>query len=143
MSAVLADATLLDELLAPGFLTPALADRVRAARTVGVHVTVDVARLGDAVLPETARRLLDGALTGLAAGDVVTLKVHPPAEGSPALLVLRVCGQRSDHAALRQCTEESGALVSDLGDHELLIRLQPATEPATEPATAPAAEPVR
>ena len=123
MSAVLADATLRDELLAPGFLTPALAERVRAARTADVHVTVDVARLGDAVLPETARRLLDAALTDLAADDGVTLKVHPPAEGSPALLALRVRGQRSDHAALRRCAEESGALVSDLGDHELLIRL--------------------
>ncbi len=142
MSAVLADATLRDELLAPGFLTPALAERVRAARTADVHVTVDVARLGDAVLPETARRLLDAALTDLAAGDGVTLKVHPPAEGSPALLALRVRGQRSDHAALCRCAEESGALVSDLGDHELLIRLQPATEPATEPTAAPAAEPV-
>ena len=45
MSAVLADATLRDELLAPGFLAPALAERVRAARIAGVHVTVDVARL--------------------------------------------------------------------------------------------------
>jgi signal transduction histidine kinase len=138
MSAVLADATLRDELLAPGFLTPALAESVRAARVAGVHVTVDVARLGDAVLPETARRLLVAAIAGLVAGDGVILKVYPPGGGSPALLVLHVRGQRPDHAALRQCAEESGALASDLGDHELLIRLQPATEPAGE---SPAAEP--
>lgn len=135
MGAMLADATLRDELLAPGFLAPDLAERVRAARTAGVRVTVDVARLGDAVLPEAARRLLDAALTDLAAYDAVTLKVHPPAEESPALLALRVRGQRSDHAALRRCAEESGALVSDLGDHELLIRLQSAAEPAAEPVT--------
>jgi len=141
MSAVLADATLRDELLAPGFLAPALAERVRAARIGGVHVTVDVARLGDAVLPETARRLLAAAMAGLVAGDGVTLKVYPPGEGSPALLVLHVRGQQPDHAALRRCAEESGALVSDRGDHELLIRLQPATEPAEESAAAPAAEP--
>jgi hypothetical protein len=138
MSAVLADATLRDELLAPGFLTPALAERVCAARTVGVHVTVDVARLGDVVLPETARRLLDAALAGFAAGDVVTLKVYPPGEGSPALLVLHVRGQQPDHADLRRCAEESGALVSDLGDDELLIRLQSATESAAAPVAEPA-----
>jgi len=124
MGATLADATLRDELLAPGFLTPALAERVRAARIAGAHVTVDVARLGDAVLPETARRLLAAALAGLAAGDGVTLKIYPPAEGSLALLVLHVRGQ-PDTAALRRRADEFGALVSDLGDDELLIRLQP------------------
>jgi len=106
-----------------------------------VHVTVDVARLEDAVLPETARRLLAAAIAGLVAGDDVTLKVYPPGEESPALLVLRVRGQQPDHAALRRCAAESGALVSDLGDHELLIRLQPAAEPAGEPAAEPAGEP--
>ena len=134
MSATLADASLRDELLAPGFLTPALAERVRAARVVGAHVTVGVARLEDAVLPETARRLLAAALTGLAADDGVTLKIYPPADGSPALLVLHVRGQQPDHAALRRSAEESGALVSDLDDHELLIRLQPAAESAAVPA---------
>ena len=134
MSATLADASLRDELLAPGFLTPALAERVRAARVVGAHITVDVARLEDAVLPETARRLLAAALTGLAADDGVTLKIYPPADGSPALLVLHVRGQQPDHAALRRSAEESGALVSDLDDHELLIRLQPAAESAAVPA---------
>jgi signal transduction histidine kinase len=141
MSAMLADATLRDGLLAPGFLTPALAERVRAARIAGVHVAVDVARLGDAVLPETARRLLAAAMVGLVAGDGVTLKVYPPAEGSPALLVLCVRGQQPDHAALRRCAEESGALVSDLGDHEFLIRLQSAADPAEESAAAPVTEP--
>ncbi len=139
MGAVLADATLRDEQLVPGFLTPALAERVRAARITGMHVTVDVARLGDAVLPETARRLLAAALAGLAAGNGVTLKVYPPGEGSPALLVLHVHGQQPDHAALRRCAEESSALVSDLGDHEGLIRLQPVTEPAAAPVAEPAA----
>ena len=56
----------------------------------------------------------------------------PPAEESPALLTLRMRGQLSDHASLRRCAEESGALVSD---HELLIRLQSAAEPAEEPVT--------
>ena len=49
----------------------------RAARTADVHVTVDVARLGDAVLPKTARRLLRAALTGLAADDDVTPQGPP------------------------------------------------------------------
>ncbi len=54
----------------------------------------------------------------------MTLKIYPPAEGSPALLVLHVRGQ-PDTAALRRRADEFGALVSDLGDDELLIRLQP------------------
>jgi hypothetical protein len=54
----------------------------------------------------------------------VTLKIYPPAEGSPALLILRVRGQPGT-AALRRRADELGALVSDLGDDELLIRLQP------------------
>jgi hypothetical protein len=131
MGAVLADATLRDDLLAPGFLTPVLAERVRAARIAGAHVTVDVARLGDAVLTETARRLLAAALAGLAAGDGVTLKIYPPAGESPALLILRVRGQPGT-AALRRRADELGALVSDLGDDELLIRTSPASRSAGE-----------
>ncbi len=123
MGAVLADATLRDDLLAPGFLTSVLAERVRAARIAGAHVTVDVARQEDEVLAETARQLLAAALSGLAAGDGVTLKIYPPAAGSPALLVLHVRGQ-PDTSALGRA-DELGALVSDLGDGELLIRLQP------------------
>ena len=41
MAAALAGATLRDEFLAPGFLTAALAERVRAARMAGTRVTVD------------------------------------------------------------------------------------------------------
>ena len=90
MAAALANATLRDELLAPGFLTTALAERVRAARTAGARVTVDFARQGDAALVETARGLLAAALADLDDGDDVTLQVHPAAEGHPALLILHV-----------------------------------------------------
>jgi hypothetical protein len=142
MSAVLADATLRDELLAPGFLTAALAERVRAARIAGAQVTVDVARPGDAVLSATARRLLAAALAGLAAGDGVTLKVYPAAEGYDerysALLILHVRGRPSDHVALRRSADKCGALVSPLADHELLIRFQPAPEPAAAEHERPA-----
>ena len=100
MAAALANATLRDELLAPGFLTPPLAERVRAARTAGARVTVDFARPGDAALVETARGLLAAALVDFDADDDVTLQVHPPAEGHPALLLLHVRGKPSDHAAL-------------------------------------------
>jgi len=48
MAAALANATLRDELLAPGFPTPALAERVRVARTAGALITVDFTRPGDA-----------------------------------------------------------------------------------------------
>ena len=87
-AAALANATLRDELLAPGFLTAALAEQVRAARAAGARITVDFARQGDAALAETARGLLAAALTDLDAGDDVTLQVHPSAEGHPALLIL-------------------------------------------------------
>ena len=40
MSAVLADATLRDDLLAPGFLTPSLAERVRATRAAGARIAL-------------------------------------------------------------------------------------------------------
>jgi hypothetical protein len=125
-AAALADATIRDELLAPGFLTPALAERVRAARIAGARVTIDFVRQEDAALAETARQLLAAALAGLDATGDVTLQVHPTAEGHPALLLLHVRGRQPDHAALRRRAGESGALVSDLGDHELLIRLSPA-----------------
>jgi signal transduction histidine kinase len=132
-AAVLANATIRDELLAPGFLTVALAEHVRVVRTAGAHISVDFARQGDAVLVETARRLLDSALADLDTGGDVTLQVHPPAEGYPALLVLHVRDRRSDHIAVRRCARECGALISDLDDHELLIRLQPPSEPAVLP----------
>ncbi len=54
LSAVLADATLRDELLAPGFLTSALAERVRAARIAGAQVTVAAGARTSAV-PWSAR----------------------------------------------------------------------------------------
>jgi hypothetical protein len=124
-AAALANATIRDELLAPGFLTTALAGRVRAARTAGAHVTVGIARQGNAALLETARRLLAAALAHLDATDDVTLQVHPPAEGHPALLILHARGRMSDHVTLREHARECGALVSDLGEHELLVQLRP------------------
>jgi signal transduction histidine kinase len=125
MAAALANAALRDELLAPGFLTPGLAERVRAARTAAVGVTMDVPRRGDAALAETARELLAVALAGLDTGDDVILQVYPAVTGHPPLLLLRVRGARSSHAALRSSADEHGVLVSDLGGNELLLRLQP------------------
>jgi signal transduction histidine kinase len=129
-AAALANATLRDELLAPGFLTAGLAEHVRAARTAGARITVDFARQGDAALVETARGLLDAALADLAPGGEVTLQAHPPAAGHPALLILHLRGSRPGCAALCWSAGECGALVSDLGDRELLVRLQPGPEHA-------------
>jgi hypothetical protein len=90
-----------------------------------------------AALVATARRLLAAALAGLDAGSEAgsdasrdtgseaTLQVHPPAADHPALLILRVRSRRPDHAALRRHAAEYGALISQLDDHELLIRLEP------------------
>ena len=125
MAASLANATVRDELLAPGFLTAALAERIRAARSAGARITVDVARQGDTALAETARGLLAAALANPAAAGDVTLQVYPAAEGHPALLILHARGPC--HAALRASAGECGGLVSDLGDRELLIRLQRGT----------------
>lgn len=130
MAAALANAILRDELLAPDFLTPDLAERVRAARTGGIRVTMDVPRQGDATLAEAARQLLAAALAGLEAGDNANLQVYPAAEGHPALLLLRVRSVRSGHATLRRSADDRGALVSDLGGNELLLRLQPEPERA-------------
>lgn len=127
-AAALANATLRDDLLAPGFLTASLAERLRAARTAGANVTVDVPRQDDAALAETARELLAAALVDLDPGDDVMLQVYPAAEGHPALLLLRVRGARSSHAALRSSADKRGALVNDLGGNELLLRLQPTPE---------------
>jgi signal transduction histidine kinase len=135
MAAALANATLRDELLAPGFLITALAESVRAARTAGARITVDFARQRDATIVETARGLLTAALADLGDGGEVTLQVHPSAEGHPALLILRTRSARSDHAALRRNAAECGALVSDLGDHQLLLRLQPSSERTAVPAS--------
>jgi len=121
-AAALANATLRDELLAPGFLTAALAERVREARIAMASITVDFARQEDAALVDTARALLAAALADHGNGGDVTLQVHPSAGGHPALLILHLRGQHSDHIVLRQHAEECGAVVSDLGDHELLIR---------------------
>ncbi len=130
MAATLANATLRDELLAPGFLTPPLAERVRAARTAGAGITIDFARQTEEELTKAARRLLAAALAGLDADSDVTLQVHPSAEDRPALLVLHVRSRRSDHAALRRLAAEYGAVISDLDDHELLVRLQSGPERA-------------
>jgi hypothetical protein len=122
----LADATLRDELLAPGFLTPPLAGRVRATRAAGARIVLRFERQADFTLAETARRLLVAALAGLGAGGEATLQLHPPAEGHAVLLVLHVRSRPCGHAALRRAAAECGALISDLDDHELLIRLEPA-----------------
>jgi signal transduction histidine kinase len=129
-AAALANATLRDELLAPGFLTAPLAARVRAARTSGARITVDIARHGDAALVGMARRLLAAALTDLDTAGDVTLQAHPPAEGHPALLILHARSRISDHAALRERARGCGALVTNLGDHELLVRFQPGPQHA-------------
>ena len=123
MAAALANATLRDELLAPGFLTPALAERVRAARTAGARITVDFARPGDAALVATARVLLGAALADLGDDGDITLQVHPPAAGHPARLILHARSRLSSYPALRQRAREGRAEVSDLGDGELLVRL--------------------
>ncbi len=129
MAAVLADATLRDDQLAPGFLTPPLAERVRVARAVGARITLRFERQEGAALVATARRLLAAALAGLNAdsdvGSEAMLQVHPPTADHPALLILRVRGRRPGHAALRRHAAECGALISELDDHELLIRLEP------------------
>jgi signal transduction histidine kinase len=127
-AAALANATLRDELLAPGFLAGELAQRVRAARTVGASVTVNFARQSDAGLVKTARELLAAALADLGASDNLALQVHPPAEERPALLIMRIHSARSGQDALRRSANECGAMVSNLSDRELLVRLQPATE---------------
>jgi len=126
MAAALANATLRDELLAPGFLTDDLSERVRAARIAGASITVDFAR--HAALVGMAQGLLAAALSDLYAGGDVTLQVHPATEGYPALLIMHLRSSRSDHVALRRSAAECGARVSDLGDRELLIRLQPGPE---------------
>jgi signal transduction histidine kinase len=121
----LASATLRDELLAPGFLTTTLAGLVRAARASGAHITVNSARPENTALTKSARQLLAAALACADAVTDVTLHVHPPAQGHPAILILHVRTRPgSDHAALRQCARQCGAVLSDLDDHELLVRLQ-------------------
>jgi len=125
-AAALANATLRDELLAPGFLTPSLTERVHAARTAGARITIDFARQPDTALVQTARDLLAAALTGLDANSDATLQVYPPTEGHAALLIMHARSRRSGHVALRRRAAECGALISDLDDRELLIRLHAA-----------------
>ena len=133
-AAALANATLRDELLAPGFLTSPLAERVRAVRTTGASITIDFAQQAEEALTETARRLLAAALADLDADSEVTLQVHPPAEGHPALLILHARSRRSDHAALRWHAADCGALISDLDDREFLVRLQRGPERTAAPS---------
>lgn len=127
-AAALANATIRDELLAPGFLTTQLAERVRTARTAGASVTVDFARQEDATLVDTARRLLHAALADIDSSSAITLQVHSAVEGHPPLLIMHAHMRRPSDVSLRRLADECGALVSDLGDHELLVRLQPRTE---------------
>jgi len=125
MAAALANATLRDELLAPGYLTTALAERVRAARIAGASVTVDVPWQEDAALVQAARVLLDAALHTVDHGGTVTLQLHPPGEGSAALLLLHAHIPRPAQAALRRCAHEMSAVVADLDDHDTVKRSPP------------------
>lgn len=125
MAARLATSTLRDELLAPGFMITDLAERVRAARIAEVQISVDFERQADAALVDSARGLLTAALADLGSGDEITLRVHPQGEGRPALLLLHVRSTRLGHVALCRSADKCGAVVSDLGDHELLVRLAP------------------
>jgi hypothetical protein len=143
IAAALASATLRDELLAPGFLTPPLAARVRATRTAGANIIIDFAPQPETGLVRTARELLAAALAGLDAGSHATLQVHPPARERPPLLILHVRSRQSDHAALRRQAAECGALISDLGDHEFLVRLQPRPMDAVLPVPGPPGQQVR
>jgi hypothetical protein len=143
ITAALASATLRDELLAPGFLTPPLADRVRATRMAGANIIIDFAPQPETGLVQTARELLAAALAGLDAGSHVTLQVHPPARERPPLLILHVRSRQSDHAALRRQAAQCGALISDLGDHEFLVRLQPRPMDAVLPVPGPPGQQVR
>ena len=95
---------------------------------------MDIPRHGDLALAETGRELLAAALADLDAGNGVALQVHRAAEGHPALLLLRVRSARSSRMALRRSAGERGALVSDLGDNELLLRLQLTSERTAVPA---------
>jgi hypothetical protein len=124
-AAELANATLRDDLLAPGFLTADLVEQVRAARIAGARITVGFARQAAAALVETARELLTAALADLDPGDEITLQVHPSGEGHrhPALLLLHVRNMRPRHDALCRSADKFGAAVSHLDDHELLVRL--------------------
>ena len=125
-AALLADATLRDDLPASGLLTPPLAERVRVVRAAGGRITLRFERQEDAALVESAWRLLAPTLAGLDVGSEAALQVHPSAAEHPALLILRVRSRRSDLAALRRHAADCGALISDLGDREVLIRLEPA-----------------
>lgn len=134
MLAALTNATLRDDLLAPGFVTASLADALRSARTAGIRITVDVPAHTETSLAQTARDLLTTALAGLEASDDITLQIHPPTGGYPALLLLHVRSARGGHVPLRRCASERGVLISDLGHHNLLLRHQPPEERAVQPA---------
>jgi signal transduction histidine kinase len=123
--AELAGATLRDELLAPGFFTGDLADRIRAARAAGAQVTVDSARHEHEALLGPARDLLAAALARADAVAEVALHMHPPTSGQPPLAILRLRGRPgAQHAALRQCAHRHDAQLTDLDDTELLVRLR-------------------
>lgn len=123
-AARLAGESLRDELLAPDFLSAELAERVRAARTTGVSVTVDVAREYASPLAREAKKLLAAALANLKGVTEVRLQLHAAAGVHPAALMLHVRGAIADHTPLRECARECGALVSDLNDQGLLVWLR-------------------
>jgi hypothetical protein len=124
-AAAIANATIRDELLAPGFLTTDLADRVSAARMSGTRVTVDIARNENPALTDVARRLLAATMDQADMVAEATLHIHPPAEANLALLVLHLRSRgTSEPVLLRECARDCGALLEDLGDNEFLLRLQ-------------------
>jgi hypothetical protein len=91
----------------------------------GAKVTVDIAHRGSPALTDAARRLLAATMAEADAVAKVKLQVHPPAGGNPALLVLRLHGREmSEHVSLRECARDCGALLKELGDNEIVVRLQ-------------------
>jgi signal transduction histidine kinase len=123
-AAGLAEATIRDELLAPGLLTPALAERVRAARTGGARITIASPGRQDPALVESARQLLDAALTPAGAVGYLRLDVHPPLSSEPAAIMLHTRSRPGVRPAdLTGYASRHGARLNDLGAGEVLLRM--------------------
>lgn len=132
LSAALADAELRDELLAPGFFMPDLADVVRAARAAGTQVTVNVSRQDGTGSTEVARDLLATALTS-GAIQSVTLHQYAATGENPALLVLHVrAANKAGTTALRDRARRHAATVVQLGADHLLVRFEPDVMPPAQ-----------
>jgi hypothetical protein len=118
-------------------------EQVRTARIAGARITVDFARQADAALVETARELLTAALADSGPGDEITLQVHPPGEGHPALLLLHVRSMRPGHDALCRSADEFGrrsatstTMNSRCGSHQRPNRLPYPTNQPDSPVPA-------